>query len=82
VARGHQPQGLRGATGGIEGKESIEYLAEAAALGSASVLELIRETDPDALLAVTAVNKQLIELRDAQYKRLARYIAVELAQLF
>lgn len=80
MARGYEPQGLGDATGGIAGREAIEYLAEAAVLGTATVPELIREADQDVLLALTAVNKKAIELRDSQYERLAHHIVAALAK--
>lgn len=57
-------------------------MAESALLGTATVPDLIRESDPDVLLALTAVNKQVMELRQAMDKNLARLIAVELAKIW
>ena len=58
----------------------MAFLTECAALGTATIPEVIRESDPDVLLALTAANRRMLELRDEQYQRLAQHIIAELAK--
>lgn len=58
----------------------MEFLAECAALGTGTVPEVIREGDPSVLLALTAVNKKMVDLREEQDKRLAHHIIAELVK--
>lgn len=82
MARGYEPPGERGAAGGIASREDIQFLGQSAALGTGTVPELIRETDPDVLLAMQAVNLAAMEYREAELKRLAHYIGEVLAKVW
>lgn len=59
----------------------MRFVAESAALGLATVPELVRETDPDVLLAIQAATAPALELLDARFKRLAQHIAAEVSKL-
>ncbi|MGZ4530804.1 MAG: hypothetical protein ACXVXP_00460 [Mycobacteriaceae bacterium] len=58
----------------------MRVLAESAVYGTAGTLDLLRETDPDVLLATQAVNAAAAEIVDEQHRRLAIHIISELAK--
>lgn len=60
----------------------MRFLAQCSTLGTARAYDLLRECDPDALLALRATNAAAMEFMDEQYKRLAQHIAVEVSKVF
>jgi hypothetical protein len=59
----------------------MEFLAECVVLGTGTVLDLIRESDPNVILALRAVNVKVAELHEQLEKRLAQRTANELAKV-
>ena len=55
-------------------------VAESAVFGTAIVADLLRETDPEVLLATQAVNAAARQLLDDRDQQLARLIINELAK--
>jgi hypothetical protein len=57
----------------------VKFLGQSAFLGTGSVVDLARESDPEVLLAVQAANVAAAEMLEEQHKRLAQHIISRLA---
>lgn len=57
-------------------------VAASALFGTAATGDLLRETDPEVLLATQAVNAAAAEIEFERDKRQAQLIAIEVSKLF
>jgi hypothetical protein len=55
-------------------------MGQCAFLGTASVPDLIRESDPDVLMAVQAANVVALEMTEEHHKRAGQYVIKALAE--